>query len=180
MSDFTQEEKAYMEYLDELYPDVPISYGLLLYKGDPEAFANGLRDFLESHPECREDYQEKEESKGDTTHLKSLTNRQIDAIFNLIEEKRRECGEEIHSEDLKVLEPLKEELLDDGASVYCIFGFNRDDLVNLADADDDKLDDWEYENYIRLRDVARNNFDPEYLLEILDGAVNLFGLNREE
>jgi hypothetical protein len=105
------------------------------------------------------------------THLKSLTNREIDAIINLINEKRRECGEVIHSEDLKVLESVEEELLDDGASIYCIFGFDRGDISILTGISENKLEDWQYEDYIRLRDMVRNNSNQEDAMEALQEAV---------
>lgn len=46
MSEFTETEKAYIDYLDELY-DHP-GYGLVLYKGDPIAFQVGLREWYEN------------------------------------------------------------------------------------------------------------------------------------
>ncbi|KKM23550.1 hypothetical protein LCGC14_1614020 [marine sediment metagenome] len=46
---FTDEERAYMDYLDDLVPDVPCgSYGLLLRKGDPTAFEIGMNEWLDS------------------------------------------------------------------------------------------------------------------------------------
>ena len=42
--EITEEDKLYMEYLDEIYPD--IGYGLLLYKGDPIAFSVGMNEWL--------------------------------------------------------------------------------------------------------------------------------------
>lgn len=44
-TEFTEEENAYMDYLDEVYPDTP-NYGLLLYQGDPIAFQVGMEDWL--------------------------------------------------------------------------------------------------------------------------------------
>lgn len=46
MSEFTETEKAYIDYLNELY-DNP-NYGLLFYKGDPTAFQVGLREWYEN------------------------------------------------------------------------------------------------------------------------------------
>ena len=45
MSNFTEDETAYMEYLDEIH-DVPGGYGLLLYNGDPIAFQVGMNEWL--------------------------------------------------------------------------------------------------------------------------------------
>ena len=44
----TPEEKQFIDYLDELYPYVPISYGLLLFKGDPQAFYIAFNEWLDS------------------------------------------------------------------------------------------------------------------------------------
>lgn len=44
--EITPEEKAYIEYLDDLYASAP-NYGLLLYRGDPISFREGLRDWYE-------------------------------------------------------------------------------------------------------------------------------------
>lgn len=41
------EDKAYMDYLDELFETTP-SFGLLLYKGDPIAFEHGKSEWLDS------------------------------------------------------------------------------------------------------------------------------------
>jgi hypothetical protein len=46
---FTEDEIAYMDYLDSLY-DVPGGYGLLLRKGDPVAFELGLQEWLSEQP----------------------------------------------------------------------------------------------------------------------------------
>lgn len=46
MSKFTPEERAYMNYLNELY-GIP-NYGLLFYKGDPIAFQIGLREWYQN------------------------------------------------------------------------------------------------------------------------------------
>lgn len=52
MAHFTDDEIAYMEYLDELAPDLPCgSYGLLLRKGDPIAFELGLHEWLDGQKE---------------------------------------------------------------------------------------------------------------------------------
>lgn len=40
---YSEEENAYMEYLDEVYGP---GYGLLLYKGDPIAFEVGMEEWL--------------------------------------------------------------------------------------------------------------------------------------
>lgn len=45
MPQFSDDEIAYMEYLDDLY-QVPGGYGLLLRKGDPIAFQLGLDEWL--------------------------------------------------------------------------------------------------------------------------------------
>jgi hypothetical protein len=51
MSNFTEEEKQYMNYLDEIYHP---GYGLLLYKGDPIAFSVGMNEYLhENEPKRR-------------------------------------------------------------------------------------------------------------------------------
>ena len=44
MSYFTEEESAYMRFLDGIY-DAP-DYGLLLYKGDPICFEIGMNEWL--------------------------------------------------------------------------------------------------------------------------------------
>lgn len=47
MSEWTTEEIEYMDYLDEVYPDLPCGgLGLLLIKGDPIAFQVGLDEYL--------------------------------------------------------------------------------------------------------------------------------------
>ncbi len=43
----TENERNYMEYLDELV-NAPISYGLLLFKGDPIAFRLGCQEWLDT------------------------------------------------------------------------------------------------------------------------------------
>jgi hypothetical protein len=43
MSNFTAEEKAYMDYLDGIFHP---GYGLLVYKGDPIAFEVGMNEHL--------------------------------------------------------------------------------------------------------------------------------------
>jgi len=50
----TEDEKAYMDYLDEVY-DVPGGYGLLLYKADQIAFQLGLDEWLASNQDTNED-----------------------------------------------------------------------------------------------------------------------------
>jgi len=46
---FTAEERAYMDNLDDLVPDLPCgTYGLLLRKGDPAAFEIGMNEWLAS------------------------------------------------------------------------------------------------------------------------------------
>ena len=46
MSEWTQEECSYMDYLDEVYPGLPLGgAGLLIAKGDPIAFQVGLQDW---------------------------------------------------------------------------------------------------------------------------------------
>ena len=46
MSDWTQEEIEFMDYLDDVYPDLPCGgFGLLLAKGDPMAFQVGLNEW---------------------------------------------------------------------------------------------------------------------------------------
>ena len=47
MSYFTEEETAYMDYLEGIY-DAP-DYGLLLYKGDPIAFEIGMNEWLSNN-----------------------------------------------------------------------------------------------------------------------------------
>ena len=44
MESITSEQKEYMDYLDEIYPDIPGGYGLLLFKGDRIAFNVGFND----------------------------------------------------------------------------------------------------------------------------------------
>ena len=43
MSEFAEDERAYMDYLDEVYCD---DYGRLQKQGDPIAFSVGLNDWL--------------------------------------------------------------------------------------------------------------------------------------
>ena len=45
MAHFTEDETAYMEYLDDLY-NVPDGYGRLLFNGDPIAFQVGMNEWL--------------------------------------------------------------------------------------------------------------------------------------
>ena len=47
MSEWTQEEQEYMDYLDDL-AELPTnhSFGLLLAKGDPTAFQVGFEEWL--------------------------------------------------------------------------------------------------------------------------------------
>lgn len=46
---FTPEEIAYMDYLDEIFPDCPSGgLGLLLRKGDPIAFSLGLSEWVDT------------------------------------------------------------------------------------------------------------------------------------
>ena len=47
MSYFTEEETAYMDYLEGIF-DAP-DYGLLLYKGDPIAFEIGMNEWLSNN-----------------------------------------------------------------------------------------------------------------------------------
>lgn len=44
MPEFTPAEKAYIDYLDEIY-DAP-DYGFLMYKGDQIRFEVGLKEWL--------------------------------------------------------------------------------------------------------------------------------------
>ena len=48
MSDYTEEEKEYMNYLDDLVdiPETMPYYGPLLYRGDPVAFQIGLQEYF--------------------------------------------------------------------------------------------------------------------------------------
>ena len=56
MSHFTPEERAYMDHLDEIYPDLPYGgFGLLVKKGDPIAFEIGIGEWCANlSPDDRE------------------------------------------------------------------------------------------------------------------------------
>ena len=52
MSEWTKEECDYMDYLDEVYPDLPLGgAGLLIAKADPIAFRAGLLEWQDQNEE---------------------------------------------------------------------------------------------------------------------------------